>query len=314
MKVLIVKKKDSCFPFVEEQTNALRLLGVESIFHLISGRGVGAYIRDIPWLWRDIVRIQPDIIHAHYGMSGLYACLVAKVMRIFASKPVVVTYHGSDINVPDVRKLSQYAIQIADYNIFVSPQLMAQVKCGENSQVIPCGIDWRDWTDVPKQEARKQMGLDQNQKTVLFCSDFDTPVKNPQLAKDAIASLNDVELVELKGYSRAQVNLLMHAADVALMTSYSEGSPQFIKEAMACSCPIVTTRVGDAEFVIGDTMGCYFTDYSVADCAVQITTALHFAERYDRTNGKQRILQLGYCNDIVAKKINDIYVSLTQKR
>ena len=153
----------------------------------------------------------------------------------------------------------------------------------------------------------------------MFSSDFHTPIKNAALAIEAVKNVRnsmgmDVQLIELVGYTRYQVNLLMHAADVCLMTSFTEGSPQFIKEAMACGCPIVTTRVGDAEFVIGNTKGCYFTDYSIDDCVTQITNALQFAKQHNRTDGEQRILQLGYSNDVVAEKINNIYVSLTQKQ
>jgi len=102
----------------------------------------------------------------------------------------------------------------------------------------------------------------------------------------------------------------MHAVDVCLMTSKTEGSPQFIKEAMACGCPIVTTRVGDTDYVIGDTDGCYFTDDNAEDCAKQLNRALRFAEQHNRTNGRKRIQELGYSNDVVAAKIRDIYFRL----
>ena len=53
------------------------------------------------------------------------------------------------------------------------------------------------------------------------------------------------------------------AADLLLLTSYHEGSPNVIKEAMACNCPIVSTDVGDVRWIIGDTKGCYLTSFEI---------------------------------------------------
>ena len=316
MKVLIVKKKDSCFPFVEEQADALTQLGIEVAWHLISGKGVRAYIRDIPSLCKEIISEKPNIVHAHYGISGYYTSLLIRLMRPFFRCPVVITYHGSDINDSSIRKISQKAINRADYNIFVSSMLAQQVQHSSNAQVIPCGINIEEWQLLEKNEARKTMGLEEQKKIILFCSDYKTPIKNPSLAIESVQQLcklanEDVQLIEMKGYSRKQVNILLCAADVCLMTSLSEGSPQIIKEAMACGCPIVTTRVGDVECVIDKAKGCYYTGYSIDECARQLQKALNFANTYNRTNGRKRIEALGYTNDIVAGKIESIYQELT---
>lgn len=326
MKVLIVKKKDSCWPFVEEQVNALQSQSVmcdvsmsdvcskdeslKFVWHLIEGKGLMAYVKDALRLMQTIRKEKPDVVHAHYGLSGYYVCLLVRLMGLAKKLPVVITYHGSDINVEKIRKISQKAIRMAAYNIFVSPKMLNLVEDGENCAVIPCGIDWADWLEMSKEEARSLMGLSRDKKYVLFSSDFQTEVKNPELAMRAIALLNDVELIELIGYTRAEVNKLMHAVDVCLMTSRTEGSPQFIKEAMACGCPIVTTRVGDTDYVIGNTDGCYFADDNAEDCALQLQKALAFAEKHDRTNGRKRIEELGYSNDVVATKIKSIYFSI----
>lgn len=330
MKILVVKKKDSCWPFVEEQVNALQSQSVmcdvsmsdvcskdeslKFVWHLIEGKGMMAYVKDALRLIRTLCKEKPDVIHAHYGLSGYYVCLVVRLMGLKKKLPVVVTYHGSDINVDNVRKISQNAIRMAAFNIFVSPKMMGLVDAGVNSAVIPCGIDWADWPEMSKEEARSLMGLEPGKKYVLFSSDFQTEVKNPELAMRAIENcrleIGDLELIELTGYTRAEVNKLMHAVDVCLMTSRTEGSPQFIKEAMACGCPIVTTRVGDTDYVIGNTDGCYFADDNAKDCASQLQKALAFAEKHNRTNGRKRIQELGYSNDVVATKIKSIYFSI----
>lgn len=333
MRVLIVKKKDSCWPFVEEQVKALQSQSlmcdetktgvnadnelIECTWHLIEGKGVIAYLRDVAKLIKDIKYTRPDVIHAHYGLSGYYACIV-NMLSFGKHRPTVVTYHGSDINNAHVRKISQIAIHLADYNIFVSPKLMEKVEQGENCQVIPCGLNMEDWQPMDKKAARKILGLNLDKRYVLFSSDLQTEVKNPELAKQAMNALANeginAELIELTGYTREQVNMLMHGVDVCLMTSKTEGSPQFIKEAMVCGCPIVTTRVGDTDHVIGNTEGCFFTDFSVENCVEQLRQALNYAEQFDRTKGRDRIMQLGYDNREVAKKIKEIYLRLVYRK
>lgn len=52
----------------------------------------------------------------------------------------------------------------------------------------------------------------------------------------------------------------MNAVDAILMTSKTEGSPQVIKEAMACNYPIVATDVSDIKYMLGGMSGHYILE------------------------------------------------------
>ena len=146
-------------------------------------------------------------------------------------------------------------------------------------------------------------GLDSQKKYVLFPSYFENPVKNRALAENAINILNeDIVLLELKNKSRAEVSRIINSVDVLLLTSFSEGSPQVIKEAMACNCPIVATNVGDIKEVIGETEGCYITSFDCHDVAEKLKMALTFGKR---TNGREKIKR--FDNKIVASTIYNVY-------
>jgi glycosyltransferase involved in cell wall biosynthesis len=119
--------------------------------------------------------------------------------------------------------------------------------------------------------------------------------------------LEDVKLIELVDYTREEVALLLNAVDVMLMTSLSEGSPQIIKEAMACNCPIVSVPVGDVEDVIGYTPGCFIATYEPTDIAAKLRQVLQSGKR---TEGRNRVLTLGLDGDTIASKIQDIYKRL----
>lgn len=77
MKVLIVANYNPghCSPFVVEQVDSIRKLGVEFEYFGIVGKGPFGYLKNLPKFKRKIAEFKPDLIHAHYGLSGLLATL-----------------------------------------------------------------------------------------------------------------------------------------------------------------------------------------------------------------------------------------------
>jgi glycosyltransferase involved in cell wall biosynthesis len=99
----------------------------------------------------------------------------------------------------------------------------------------------------------------------------------------------------------------LNEADVLVFPSYMEGSPNVIKEAMACNCPIVSTDVGDVSWVFGKTKGCYLASFDPADFAEKLKEAISFAQTKGRTKGRQRIVNLSLDMATVAKRLKSIY-------
>lgn len=323
MKILIVASynKNRFAPFIVEQAEALRQAGCEIDWFGVQGKGMAGYLKAIPRLRAKIREFRPDIIHAHYGLSCLLANLATR--RV----PVVSTYHGSDINVKSVRPFSKMAMWLSAWNIFVSKRNMALVGAldGKKCLLIPCGINLpKPWRELQNQMV-EQLTLNQwvetilpkGKKHVLFAGAFDNAVKDPELAKQAMSELANeginAELIELKGYNRDQVNALMYNCDAFLMTSKTEGSPQVIKEAMACGCPIVSVDVGDVKERTEGVEGCFVVpSEELRDqrekLIEELAKALKNAIAFDgRTKGREKILESGLTNEQVAKKIVKIY-------
>jgi teichuronic acid biosynthesis glycosyltransferase TuaC len=120
----------------------------------------------------------------------------------------------------------------------------------------------------------------------------------------------DIRLHSLKHVPHKEVVYYYNATDVCLLTSYHEGSPNVIKEAMACNRPIVTTNVGDVKWLFGDTGGCYVTGFQPEDVAEKITRALEFKQK---TNGHARILELGLDTAKIAERISGLYLEILKK-
>ena len=182
---------------------------------------------------------------------------------------------------------------------------------GKKCSLLPCGVALSDGQLQTREEARKALGWNTDAKKVLFAGAFDNAVKDPELAKRAVALLDETELIELKGFAREEVNRLMCAANCLLMTSKTEGSPQVIKEAMACGCPIVSVDVGDVAERTTDINGCYVvSSREPEELASALTKALVFK---GKTHGRERIIELGLTNEQVARKIMQIYEDIIGK-
>ena len=326
MKLLIVgnNKPGHFAPFVEEQARALQLQGCEVVFFGVQGKGIWGYLRCLPALKRAIKQHQPNLIHAHYGLSGL----LANLQRIV---PVVTTYHGSDINKPNVLRFSKIAMRLSVHNIFVSqrnvalalsPNSLITYRLKKRYTLLPCGVNIpKPWSEMQTQRMEQltlnqwvQEKLQLDAKHVLFAGAFNNAVKDPELAKAAIHELESkgvkVELIELKGFNRDQVNALMYNCDALLMTSKTEGSPQVIKEAMACGCPIVSVDVGDVAERVEGVDGCYVvSSRKPAAIAEALQQALAFS---GKTKGRQRIIEMDLSNIQVAERLMAIYKQLVE--
>ena len=302
MKILVVSRYKAQYaahvlPFVAEQFASLRDAGCEAELFLLRGN----YLKQWKSLRRKIREFRPDVIHAHYGLTCLVASLVTR--RV----PIVSTYHGSDINNPKVRLFSKMAMKLSAWNIFVSKRnrMLAGAVEGMKASLVPCGVALSEVQLMTRADAREALGWCDDEKKVLFTSAFDNAVKDPELARAAVNLLEGVELIELKGYSRQQVNMLMCASNCLLMTSKTEGSPQVIKEAMACGCPIVSVDVGDVAERTEGVVGCYVvTTREPKDIAAALMKAIAFN---GKTDGREKILELGLSRERVAQKIINIY-------
>jgi glycosyltransferase involved in cell wall biosynthesis len=304
MNVLIVTSGNKLYrmnPFVEEQGECLRRFGISIDYFLIKGKGLIGYMRNYPKLIERIRNGGFDLIHAHYGLSGMLSVLQRKI-------PVIITFHGTDINKFNHRIISRLAMILSRYKIFVHVSIKEKVNAKRNYSIIPCGVNLETFYPIDKSECRDKLKIHRDEKVVIFASSTERSVKNFPLAQKALSLLEfPVKLVALSGYTRNEVNLLMNAGDLLLLTSFNEGSPMVVKEAMATNLPIVSTNVGDVGFVIDNTKGCYIANYTPRDVADKIKKALNYGER---TKGRDRISILGLDTNTVTKKIIRVYEEL----
>ncbi len=306
MHILIVcsGNHDNLSPFIREQVESIERNGVLVSYFFIKGKGFFGYLNNYRTYKKSLDEIKPDIVHAHFGLSGLFACLNFRI-------PVVITFHGSDVTNKLNRLFSLGAFILSKRSIFVS-QTLSKLLFQKNATIIPCGVDINTFKPQDKVEAKLKMGFDSNKNFILFTSNFDNKIKNYPLAKASVDMIgnDDTVLVELNGYNRDDVCTLLNAVDCLLMTSDSEGSPQVIKEALACNCPIISTKVGDVPNLLLGIDGCYVVDREPSIIANRLQQVL--SNNY-RIKGRDKILEQQLDLMSISIKIQHVYNGILKK-
>jgi len=307
MKLLIVHSgnavqgKSEKYTFVYEQGEQLRALGIDVTYFAVVGKGAMGYLSNYKRLKQVIKTYQPDLIHAHFGLCGALCVLQSKV-------PVVITCHNGETLSKSANIISSLAVQRAKHTICVAQHIYDKLYLKpKNYTIKPCGIEVNEVVD--KDLAKQKMGLPSDKYNILFGGSFSNFRKNVALANAALEILHrdDINLIEMKGFNREQVTLLYNACDMLLLPTKSEGSPQVLKEAMAYNCPIVATDVADIAYLLDGVSNSYVTSFDPEDVAAKIQQVIACGER---TNGRERILQLKLVNNQVAETIFAIYESI----
>ncbi len=302
-------------PFTHAQAESLRARGIEVDYFAIRGKGWKNYLRNVGPLRRHLKVHRYDIIHAHYSLCGWVAVLAA-----LGRVPVVVSLMGDDAQGTFVAPgriewksripilMTQLLQPFVRAVVSKSPDLARVVWRRNISYVIPNGVRLEQFQCIPG-GCRQALGLRPDRQYVLFLGNPADPNKNIALAREAVRRLGrpDVELLHPYPTSHEQVVQYLNSTDVLVLCSFGEGSPNVIKEAMACNCPVVSTPAGDAAWVLGDTPGCYIADYSAVHFAEALQQALRFAREHGRTRGRERLLALGLDAETVAWRIESVY-------
>jgi len=259
-----------------------------------------------------------DIVHGHYGLW----CLVA---RLQWTTPVVASFLGSDLLVDEkfatlfskkdllVTRISRWLCHHVNA-VNVKSKEMKEAIAGINHVIVyPDGVDFSLFRPMPRAQARATLGWHPERNYILFGNDAQRPEKNFPLAQAAIERLHakgiTAELVVASGLAQNQVVFCINASNVVILSSLYEGSPNIVKEAMACNVPVVATDVGDVAQIIGRTRGCVICSWDPDEVATALEEALHHTEP---TTGRSDIAHLE--RSVIAQQIIVLYEQIVSSR
>lgn len=320
MKVLIVTNmyptEDTPFYgiFVAEQEKAIRRYHPDVEFGVYNIRGdvdKKEYLRSLNGVHKAIKQGHYDLVHVHYGFSGLFLLNPFRKVRV----PVVMTLHGGDIQIEQGKNVQVFftkrILRHVSHTITLNSRMdeIARRYC-PNTSVIPCSVN----TDLFRPAAQREIVKDRKEATIVFPSSHARYVKNYPLFVEVIRIMKEKYGInchekELDKMTREQVRDVYCQADAMLMTSISEGSPQAVKEAMACNLPVVTTKVGDVDELLDGVEHSAWVDPHDANL---LADKLHesLSGTMAGVPGRERVFQLGLDDKSVADKMYSIYSEL----
>jgi teichuronic acid biosynthesis glycosyltransferase TuaC len=297
--------------FVQAQMESLRPLGVQYDVLFVNGReSKWNYVRGILEMRRRLRNHRFDLIHAHFGLAGWVA-------RFQLGVPVVVSFMGDDVLgrykrngrisfVGRIFRISSLVLARLVSEVIVKTRPMkSQLGLGA-AHVIPNGVDLNLFRPTDAIQARRSLGLDLRKKFALFPYDPALENKRHDLIRAAIDIARErapeLELLVVFAKPRPKFAQFLNASNVLVLASNSEGSPNVVKEAMACNLPVVTVAVGDAAELIGSTEGCFVVPRDARAIAEKI---VEVCQRAMRTRGREKIAALSEEN--IGKRILQVY-------
>jgi len=309
---------------VEQQVQSLRELGLDvEVLHFDRrSHGRRVYWRLGRALRRALEQGQPALVHVTYG--GVLAFLATRAVR---DRPVVVYFRGSDLLGSSADALlrrstiqlgvlaSRRAALRAAGAIVDSENLRAALPPGAargNVWVVPSGIDLERFAPLDRDECRVRLGWVDGRRHILFPAPASRPEKRYQLAEAAVARLRgtgcEVDLHELDGVVHDEVPTWINASDAVLLTSTHEGSPNVVKEALACNVPVVAVDVGDVRQRLARVEGCFVAAPTAAELAAKLSLVLSASGRVD---GRSTLTSISL--ERTAERLREIYQTVLER-
>jgi glycosyltransferase involved in cell wall biosynthesis len=299
------------------QIYSIRDAGIE--VQIVDMRGIPKlkYVQVIPKVRRAIRQV--DLVHAHFGYCGWLALLGRRLaMR---RVPIVMSYMGDDLlGTPSDEKgtLETSSIWAAKVNIrwakrydqvIVKSREMAEKLSPVVCHVIPNGIDLNVFHPESRDVARQRLGWSLEGQKVLFPGDPKNPRKGFQLAQAAVERAGQnlgrsLELVPLWGVKPDMVPAYMNACNAMLMTSLIEGSPNVVKEALACNANVIAVPVGDAHEMLEGVQNCQRVSRQPEQIAAALCDVL---QNNELSNGRLRLQERRLSLDGVAQQVLEVY-------
>jgi glycosyltransferase involved in cell wall biosynthesis len=306
------------------QIQSIQALGIETFVVDMQGIPKLKYMQLLPKI-RHLAN-QVDVIHSHFGYCGWLARIATQFSRV--RRPIVMSFMGDDllgtpINASgDLNGFSKLAVRLNKFiakgydKIIVKSPEMAGVLAPIPCEVIPNGVDVSVFAPMDRIRACEELGISSDEYQVLFPGNPENPRKGYPLAMEAVAIAEKqlgkpIRVLALAGVAPETVPAYMNACHVMLMTSFIEGSPNVVKEAMATNLPVIGVPVGDVHQLLSGVSQCTCCSRDPYEIGSALAKTLLANER---SNGRSAILDRRLDLKSVALRIVSLYEQSLEQR
>jgi glycosyltransferase involved in cell wall biosynthesis len=309
--------------FVSSQAAAVERAGWRVTLGVVDNRtSPYGILRNVKRLHREIAEARPAVVHAQYGTV---TAEIANSSR--RDRPFVISFCGDDLlGTPGQglawflrskagRVISVHAARKADALIVKSRNLFESLprELRSKATILPNGVDVEFFCPEDWSQCRDRLGWSGESKVVLFNASHaeDTYRKNPELARAAVMHASKLfpgtTMKVMSQNRKEEVRLMLNAADCLLVTSLHEGSPNIVKEAMACNLPVVSVNCGDVAERLKNVSPSAVCPY---DATLLGRAIADIVSNPVRSNGRKQLLLQGLSASIVARRLIDVYSTL----
>lgn len=292
--------------FVKEQIDSLTELGVDNDVFFINGREKGKieYIKSILRLRKLLKSKKYDIVHCHHAFSA-----VCFILSGYSGKFKTVVSYQNDPSKEQGRNLYRFIRKNCDAIILKNNSSIVDNKTIYNQ---PNGVNTDLFKPMKRDVCKTKLSLSKNKEYLLFVSsNFIREQKRYDRFQNVLKilrekyQLNNLEELKLINTERSLIPYYFNAASLHLLTSDFEGSPNSLKEAMACNIPVVSTDVGNVKEMLSGVEGSYVASTNNAEeLAELVYKALN---NKSNINSREVLIQKKLDIESVAKNIITIY-------
>ncbi len=249
-----------------------------------------------------------DLVHVNSGV-------VAPLALLQPERPVVMTLWGDDLLGDRFgglqSELTKRCAARSDHVIVRSQEMADALPC--DATIIPSGVDMSLFEPMDRREAGDAVGWDHDARHVIFPYHPDQEKKRYPVAKRTVERVDEsfdgtVRLQAVNDADHDEMPLYYNAADALLLPSLREGSPNTVKEAMACNLPVVSTDVGDTGERLDPVKNSYVcsNDPELADALLSVL------ESGERSDGRDHVAAVGL--ERMGERILSVYESVLAER
>lgn len=291
--------------FIKEQIESLDKLGADNEVFFINSReeGKGAYLRSLWKLTRLLRDKKYDIIHCHHSFSGVIFLLSGR----WFNKPRLLSYQSDPRN-EGGRIL--FRILYIFFNRIILKSKPKNIKLSK-LVYLPNGVNTSFFVPMDKNQCKDKLGLDKSKRYILFMDSYNRrPCKRIDRYSRTLSILRekynhtDLEPLVLTNTARNLIPAYINASDLHLLTSDFEGSPNSVKECLACNVPVVSTPVGNVSDMLMNVSGSHVShSFSPAELAELSDKALNA----QTINSRDSLSQKGLDIETVANRLLNLY-------